>query len=83
MGEMIEGRNPGWEADFRKLKTGRNSYDAKPITEAAIERAKQFLAERPHVWPSPSGGIMIEWREVEIEIEPSGRLVLWACRNAR
>ena len=76
--------------DFAMLPSGWDTYDAKPIAATAIHLARQLLsavarrfanhtsrAEPFFVAPLPYGGVQIEWRrankEIEVEIAPDGR----------
>ena len=69
---MIKVRNPKWEADFHSLEQGWNSHGAHPIMEPVIERAKRFLAKEPQMVPTALGGVLIEWDDADVEIEPNG-----------
>jgi len=65
---------------LRKLPHGWNSYNAAPITEAAITSAERLIdmlrTSLPAIVPRSCGGIQIEWHEqgmnVEIEIDADG-----------
>ncbi|MHB8646742.1 MAG: hypothetical protein ACYDAR_13210 [Thermomicrobiales bacterium] len=76
--------------EFAMLHSGWDTYDAKPIAATAIHEARQLLAAvarqfagqpdsaKPFfVAPLPYGGVQIEWRrankEIEVEIGPDGR----------
>lgn len=77
---------------FAMLSAGWDTYDAKPITPTAIQEARRLLAAvgrrladqtgraKPFfVAPLPYGGVQIEWRrpnkeiEIEVEIADDGR----------
>jgi hypothetical protein len=74
---------------FAKLKAGWDSYDAVSIAGEAIDRAARLLrlvsgfawlvghSALPFaVTPSPDGGVQVEWRrpnaEIEVQINPDG-----------
>lgn len=76
--------------EFAMLPSGWDTYDAKPIAAIAIHEARQLLAAVARrcanqtdaaipffLAPLPYGGIQIEWRrpnkEIEVEIGPDGR----------
>lgn len=85
-------RESSWFSDakstmFRFLELPRNwdSYGAKPIDPANVERALNLLVDImdkgvpvPHLAATPSGGIQLEWSErgidLEIETNPEGTL---------
>lgn len=63
-----------WEQELRGLAAGWDSYDADPITTAAINAVRSFA-----VVPCSDGGLQLEvhrdgW-DIEIEISPDGRIV--------
>lgn len=72
-----------WESELRSLQFGWDSYDGKPITEAAIETVKQFA-----IVPSSHGGVQIEIHrdrfDIEICIGADGRIdsALVCCEQA-
>ncbi len=76
--------------EFAMLPSGWDTYDAKPIAATAIHEARELLAAVARrcanqadaaipffLAPLPYGGIQIEWRrpnkEIEVEIGPDGR----------
>ncbi|MGI8857570.1 MAG: hypothetical protein ACR2JW_17690 [Thermomicrobiales bacterium] len=76
--------------EFATLPPGWDTYDAQPIAARALDEARRLLAAvgrrlngramiaRPFfVAPLPYGGVQIEWRraenEIEVEIAPDGR----------
>ncbi len=76
--------------EFARLPSGWDTYDATPIAATAIHEARQLLAAVARrcanqtdratpffLAPLSYGGIQIEWRrpnkEIEVEIGPDGR----------
>jgi len=65
-----------------KLEDGWDSYDARKISNKAINTAHSFLRNQrycpTHVAPQSDGGLQIEWYtkslEVEIEIDNEGNM---------
>jgi hypothetical protein len=62
-----------WQAALRALEPGWDSYDAKPITAAAIATVKAFA-----LVPQSDGGIQVEIHrdqfDIEIEITAEGKI---------
>lgn len=58
-----------------QLPANWDSYGALVVTEAAIESASRLM-ERPHVSPSPDGGVSVTWTndhmEVDVTVLPDG-----------
>ena len=77
---------------YAALEPGWNSYDAAPITPAAIAAARAFVRETPAVpwWPVPlaDGGVQLEVHrdgyDFEVEVESDGETwsALW-CPDFR
>ena len=75
---------------LRELPGGWDHEQAKPIDPDALRlawtAAEQFLRARlpePELFPVPDGGVQLEWRagpvELELEIEPGARAVVFVC----
>lgn len=61
-----------WKQEFRNLRAGWDSYDAAPISEAAILAAASLPAETRV--PLASGGILCGWQSERftVTIGPNG-----------
>lgn len=88
---------PDWSAriaDLAQLAPGWLAENSVPPTESALQRAEQILLgclddglDRPGIFPTESGGVLLEWSsprsEIEIEIAADGRTTaLWIPKTA-
>lgn len=61
--------------ELRTLKENWDGFNANPVHTDMEERARAILADlrgRPRIYPTPEGGIQLEWKDVEITVEPEG-----------
>lgn len=61
--------------ELRTLKENWDGFNANPVYPDMEERARAILADlrgRPRIYPTPEGGIQLEWKDVEITVEPNG-----------
>jgi hypothetical protein len=87
--------------EFMNLQQGWDTYDAEPVSEENICAAIQLLdtiirdsTPKPDIFPTPSGGVQIEWanQELDLEIEvinqfevsvlfedSGGKVHVWGC----
>lgn len=76
--------------ELRKLRSGWDGSDARPVDGAALAAAKAVVDRtgstglpEPELFPVPDGGVQIEWRagpvEIELEIESGGRRIAFVC----
>ena len=63
-------------AELMALPDGWNSYDASPVSEAALRRTIEFLLEHvaegvdlPVVVPTVRGGLQLEWHGNGVDVE--------------
>ncbi len=70
-------------AELAELKPGWLDGAGAPLTLAALEKARITLTElllldapRPHIYPTPEGGVQAEWaagaHEISVTFEPDG-----------
>jgi hypothetical protein len=66
--------------ELRALQKGWDSYDADPISEAAIRSAKEFLS-RMDITPCNDGGVQLEWHthgfDLELTFHADGTMAIW------
>jgi len=76
---------------LQALEPNWDSYNSPSITQPAISNAKKlinlakfFESIKPNIFPVPGGGIQVEWkndeRELEIEILPNGTM-MFLCED--
>ena len=66
-----------------------DSYGAKPVAPESIATMRSVVAElhaqgapKPHVYPTPDGGVQCEWRGIDGEIKTLGnKIEAWATRD--
>lgn len=76
--------------ELSQLEVGWDGADARPVDRLALDHAWR-LAEQsiradlpaPELFPVPDGGVQLEWHagpvELEVEIEPGARAVVFVC----
>ncbi len=91
--EVGEDGAPGWLTEVVRclniaVDAARAEPGWQPITYTAVIRSLEALRDvmsvdsaRPSLTPTPEGGLQFEWHDagwdVEIEIEPDGRVETW------
>lgn len=71
---------------FADLKEDWDSYGASPISQVAIDRAKEALnvlrGLTYHIAPLPDGGVQLEWKSehyyLEVVVEEDGEIHFFA-----
>ncbi len=70
-------------ANLAALRDGweEGALAISPESVATMRAVLAILSEagmpRPHVYPTPKGGLQCEWRDVEGEIETDATIVSW------
>jgi hypothetical protein len=76
------------------LPEGWDGHDAKRIDQLALRLAGRLMQQalhaglpEPEVFPVPDGSVQLEWKagavELELEIEPEARAVIFVCDDER
>jgi hypothetical protein len=76
------------------LSGGWDGHDAKRIDQLALTLACRLMQQalhaglpEPELFPVPDGGVQLEWKagalELELEIEPGARALVFACDDER
>lgn len=68
--------------ELRTLKENWDGFNANPVYPDMEERARAILADlrgRPRIYPTPEGGIQLEWKDVEITVEPNGMSAMFGA----
>jgi hypothetical protein len=67
-------------AEIAALPAGWLDGDGEAVTREAIEGARQAVRmlalagmPKPRLFPTPDGGVSVEWETACLEIEPDGR----------
>lgn len=76
------------------LQSGWDGDDAHPIDPAALRLSSAWVRSlmdvglpMPEIFPVPDGGVQLEWSagpvELELDIEPGARSVVFVCDDER
>lgn len=59
-------------AEIAKIEPGWLDGDGKAVTATALRIARLLIASPPRVYPTPEGGVSLEWDDAIVWIGPRG-----------
>lgn len=81
--DQISGLGAGWDGEHAEPIDGLAVSFAWSVIQQALRAGLPDL----EIFPVPDGGVQLEWRagpvELELEIEPGARAVIFACDDER